>query len=182
MGFAYIYFDHKKAQTLTPADYLASLVGQLEEQKEGLCPSIQSAYEKLPSKSQRPDFQSLKSFLSDSAEYFSAGTYIILDAFDECSENGRKALVELLDSFNRLDTSTHPNRFRFFIASRPNSSIDSLASMFEDQVRIIELIAGKGEQTQDLKDFVDDTLSREKLSDQEKSFILTGIIQKAQGL
>jgi len=179
MGLAYIYFDHKKAQTLTPADYLASLVGQLEEQKQGLCPSIQSAYEKLRSKSQRPDFQSLKSFLSDSAEYFSAGTYIVLDAFDECSENGRKALVELLGSFNRLD---HHNRFRFFIATRPNSSIDSLASMFEDRVRIIELIAGKGEQTQDLKHFVDDTLSREKFTDQEKSFISMGIVQKAQGL
>ena len=151
MGIAYIYFDHKKAQGLKPADYLASLVGQLEEQKEGLCPSVQTAYDKLPSKSLKPDFLSLKNFLSETAKHFISGTYIVLDAFDECSEDGRKGLIDLLVSFNRSD-----NRFRVFIATRPNSSIDSLASAFTNQAQIIELIAGTGKQTEDLKHFIDD--------------------------
>ena len=151
------------------------MVRQFEEQKEGLCTSIQSAYDKA--KSRKPDFQSLKSFLTDSIQQFKKCAYIVLDAFDECDEDGRKALVEYIRSClpgNGL--------LRFFITTRPNTDVDFLASSFVDQVRLIDVIAGKGAQTRDLEHFIEQHLSRVQLSDKEKSFILQGIIEKAEGL
>jgi len=151
------------------------MVRQFEEQKGGLCTSVQSAYDK--GKFQKPDFQSLKSFLIDSVQQFKKCTYIVLDAFDECHEDGRKALVEYIRSClpgNSL--------LRFFITSRPNTDVDFLASSFVDQVRLIDVIAGKGAQTRDLEHFIEQHLSRVHLRDKEKSFILQGIIEKAEGL
>jgi hypothetical protein len=162
---------------LKPADYIASLVRQFEEQKEGLSTSVQSTYDKLPSKSQKPDLQALKSFLSESIEYFTAVTYIILDAFDECNEDGRKALVDIVRSL-----IPRHNRLRFFIATRPNSWMDFLTSRCSDEARLISIIAGKGAQTQDLKNFIDNKLSRELLCEEERALISQGVVDKAQGL
>lgn len=154
---------------------------QFEEQKERLSASVQREYDRFPSTSQkaRPDLQTVKGFLSDSVEYFGAGAYIILDGFDECKEDGRKALVECLRSFIPLD-----KRFRFYIATRPNSSVDFLASKFAEQAQHIEVSAGQGEITRDLKQYVDNKLSdaEENLEDGESLLISEQIIAKAQGL
>ena len=139
--------------------------------------SIRTVYDKHASKSPKPDFHTLKSFLSESTAYFKSGTYIILDAFDECNEDGRKSLIDAIRSFISRD-----NRLQFFIATWPNSSIDFLASSFTDRTRRIEIIAGKGAQTQDLEQFVNDRLSREPLGDEERGFISQRIIEKANGL
>ena len=152
---------------------------QFEEQRVGLSSSIQNTYDKIPSKSQKPDLQTLKSFLSDSVGYFSSAIYIILDAFDECNEDGRKAFVEAIRSF----LPSH-DRLRFFIATRPNSWIDFLTSSCSDQAecQLIHVAAGKGAQTEDLKHFIDDKLSRELLHEEERAFISQGVLDKAEGL
>ena len=75
-GLAYIYFDHKLAWPLEPADYFAGLVRQFEEQKKGVCISIRTVYDKHTSKSPKLDFHNLKSFLSESTAYFKSGAYI----------------------------------------------------------------------------------------------------------
>ena len=139
--------------------------------------SIQTVYDKHASKSPKPDFHSLKGFLSESTAYFKSGAYIILDAFDECNEYGRKALIDAIRSFISGD-----NQLQFFIATRPNSGIDFLTSSFADRMRRIEIIAGKGAQTQDLEQFVSDRLLKEQLGDEERSFISQRIIEKADGL
>jgi hypothetical protein len=162
---------------LKPADYIASLVRQFEEQRAGLSTSIQNTYDKIPSKSQKPDLQALRNFLSESIQYFSSATYIILDAFDECNEEGRKVLVDAILSF----LPSH-NRLHFFIATRPNSWTDFLASSCADHTQLIHVIVGKGAQSGDLKHFIDDKLSRELLREEERAFISQAIIDKAEGL
>ena len=112
IGLAYIYFDHQQAQSLKPADYIANLVRQLEEQKEGLSMSIQSTFNRLPSKSEKPSLQDLKTFLSDSLKSFNSRIYIILDGFDECEQDGRNFIIDSLSSFILED-----RRLRFFIAT-----------------------------------------------------------------
>ena len=176
IGLAYIYFDHQQAQTLKPADYIANLVRQFEEQKEGLTASIRSAYDQLPLKSQKPDFQALEAFLSNSIESFSSGIYIILDGFDECKEDSRKALIDSLCLLIPRD-----NRFRFFLATRPNSIVETLTSSFVNLARSIEVTTKKVEQTRDLKQFIDAKLSREYLEDEERLFISDGVFGKAEG-
>jgi len=151
-------------------------VRQLEEQRVGLTFCIQNTYDKLPSKSQKPNLQELKSFLTDSIEYFSSAIYIIMDAFDECNQDGRMVFVDAIRSLY-----LH-NRLRFLIATRPNSCIDLLRSSYADHVQLIQVAAGKGAQTEDLKHFVDDKLSREPLREEERAFISQGVIDKAEGL
>jgi hypothetical protein len=179
IGLAYIYFQHQQARSLKPHDYIADLVRQFEEQKEGLLTSVQSKYDKLTSKSQKPDLQTAKEFLLESVESFPSGAYIVLDGFDECKEDGRRALVDCLHSFISRD-----KRFRFFVASRPNGSVDLLASRFRDQARRIEISAGQGDVTGDLKEYVETRLldMEEELETGERVFISERIIEKAQGL
>jgi len=74
--------------------------------------AIQTVYDKPASKSQKLDFHTLKSFLSESTAYFNLGVYIILDTFDECNEDGRKALIDSVHSSISKD-----NYLRFFIAT-----------------------------------------------------------------
>ena len=176
IGLAYIYFDHQQAQTLKPADYIANLVRQFEKQKQGLTTSIQSFYDKLPLKTERPDLEQLTSFLLDSAKSFSSAIYIIVDGFDECKEDGRKAVVDCLCSLK-----TANNRFRFLVATRPNNNVQTLASSFSDLARIIEVTTEKFEQTRDLKQFINGKLSGEDLEDEERSFLSKGILEKAAG-
>ena len=177
-GLAYIYFEHQQAQSLKPKDYIADLVRQFEKQREGLSASVQSKYDKL-SQSQKPDLQTAKECLMDSVEYFTSGLYIILDGFDECKEDGRKALVDCFRSFIPQDKP-----IRFFIATRPNRSVDFLASKFGDQARRIDVGAGQDEVTRDLKQYVDNKLSEAEgdLDHGESLFISEQIMAKAQGL
>jgi hypothetical protein len=175
IGLAYIYFEHQQAQSLKPEDYIANLVRQFEEQKEGLSPFIQSVYGRLPSKFEKPDSQALKTFLSDSVKPFNSGIYIILDGFDECKEDGRKTLINSLCSFSSGD-----NRFRFFIATRPNSDVETLASSIVDFAQI-EVTTEKVEQTRDIKQFINGKLSEKKLKAGEGLILSKGIFGKAQG-
>jgi len=170
---------HQQAESLKPKDYIADLVRQFEEQKEGLSTSVRRKYDKLLSKSEKPDLQTAKELLLDSVESFTSGVYIILDGFDECKEDGKKALVDCLRSF-----IPRHKRFRFFIATRPNSSVDLLAVKFADQARCIKVAAGQEEITRDLKRYVDNKLSEaeEDLDEGESLFISEQIIRKAQGL
>jgi hypothetical protein len=154
-------------------------VRQFEEQKEGLSTLVQSKYEQLTSKSQEPDLRTAKEFLLESIESFPSGVYIIFDGFDECKEDGRRALVDCLRSFVPRD-----KRFRFFVASRPNGSVDLLASRFGDEARRIEISSGQRDVTRDLKEYVETRLldMEEELEDGETVFISERIIAKAQGL
>jgi len=153
-------------------------VRQFEQQKEGLSTAVQSKYDKLLSKSQKPDLQVAREFLLESVEFFVSGAYIILDGFDECKEDGRTSLVDCLRSFIPRD-----KRIRFFITTRPNGSVDVLASNFADQARYIEVGAGREEIIQDLKQYVRNKLSEAKgeVDAEEASFISEHITAKAQG-
>jgi len=115
----------------------------------------------------------------DSVEYFTSGVYIILDGFDECKEDSRKVLVDCFRSFIPRDKP-----IRFFIATRPNRSVDFLVSKFADQARSIEVGAGQDDVTRDLKQYVDNKLSEAEgdLDEGESLFISEQIIAKAQGL
>lgn len=80
-------------------------------------------------------------------------TYIILDAFDECVNNARRELVQLLLSAN--------DRVYLFIASCPNRSVDEIEASSRHDARIVNVVAGVRVQSQDLKCYLDRKLARE---------------------
>ena len=149
---------------------------QLEEQKEELSTSIQSVFDRLPSKSGKPSLQDLKTFLSDSLKSFRDRIYIILDGFDECKEDGRTAIIDSLCSFIPGD-----RRLSWFIATRPVSDVKTLESSFGNLARIIEVTTEKVEQSQDIKQFIDGKLVRDNLEIGESLSLSEGIFRKAKG-
>jgi len=152
-------------------------VRQLEEQKEELSTSIQSVFNWLPSKSEKPSLQDLKTFLSDSLKSFHDRIYIILDGFDECKEDGRIAIIDSLCSFIPGD-----RRLSLLVATRPISDVKTLESAFGNLARIIEVTTKKVEQCQDIKQFIDGKLVRGNLEIGERLSLSEGIFRKAKGL
>src|SRR5947207_15078260 len=96
IGFAFIYFDHQESQSQTPEHYIANLLRQLEQQKQTLTNSVQNIYDELSPKCRRPDLRTLGNLLSTSATSFKSRIYIILDALDECPEDCREKLLDIL--------------------------------------------------------------------------------------
>lgn len=177
MTVAFLYFDHQQAQSRRPSEYLSSLVHQLEHQKKSVCSSVQEAYDSLSPKSQKPDLGLLKRLLLDSVQSFGTKTYIVLDAFDECGEDGKK---EFIETISKLIGGTE--HIYLLITSRPHSSLDSVASLVPTATRTIPVIAGTSSQTKDLKRYLEEKLAKERLKDNERKFIRDGIAEKAKGL
>src|SRR5204862_4620492 len=100
-------------------------------------------------------------------------TYVILDAFDECRDDTKRELSETVD----LLLSQY-DRVYIFITSRPNSKLEEIASSSPNETRTINIIAGEGAQTQDLKFYLDGKLAKERISVEEKLFIAKGILEK----
>jgi hypothetical protein len=177
VGLAFTYFDHKQAELQKPADYIAMLLRQFEQQKEGLTVSLQCTYNDLSKKSVKADLETLKGLLVDSVKSFESRSYIILDGFDECLEDARRRIIETIGLLLSRDDQIY-----FFIASRPNSNLDVIPSSYPNDTQTIDIIAGKGAQSRDLKSYIFDKLSMESISEKERAFISKGVVEKAQGL
>jgi hypothetical protein len=167
----------KKRNQQRSTDYIASLLRQLEQQKENLSSAIQNTYDKLHCKGHQPDLQTLRGLLADSVNSFRSRIYIILDALDECVDDNRKELLKTVHQLLALTDS----RVHLFIATRPHITIETLSS-HSSEMQTIDVVTGQGLQTQDLKYFIEMKLSEECMDDNEKTFISEGVIDKAQGL
>jgi hypothetical protein len=176
-GLAYLYFDHKQAQARKPSEYIASLLRQLEQPKETLTPSLREAFNTLSGRCQRPDLQTLKSLLVDSSQFFKARTFIVLDALDEGTENGAQ---EILESLKLLLSKNE--KISVFISSRPNRHLEYIVLSFSTQTRRINVVAGEGAQSVDVRAYINRKLAKEQMSDDEKLLISRGISEKAKGL
>ena len=181
IGVAYLYFDHKQAQSRTTGDYIASLVRQLQQQAPTICSAVLEVFEKClkkmdGSKPRKPEFEDLKVLLVDSAVALHTRTYIVLDAFDECNEDVGKELVEIFRSLASIDG------IYLLIASRPNSNLEALSPSLLSETRTINVIAGQGAQDVDLKSYLDHSLRKVAMTEKDRSLVAEGILSKAQGL
>jgi hypothetical protein len=174
-GIAYIYFEHQQAQGQKSSEYIASILRQLEQRTATITPSVRDAYN--ASKSQKPDLEKLKSLLIDSSKSFKVRTFIVLDAFDECTVDGRQQLIDTLES-----VLPRNNQFSVFISSRPNRSLDDFALSFSAQTKTINIVAGEGAQSDDMRAYINHKLAKERIDTHEKLIISQGIEEKAKGL
>jgi vacuolar-type H+-ATPase subunit E/Vma4 len=173
-----MYFNHKQAESRNAKEYIASLLRQLEQQKETLSTSVENAYETLSNTDAKPDLANLKTLLLDSINSFKSRTCIVLDALDECSEDTRQSVI---NTFQSLISTNH--QVYLFIATRPNSSIDSLLLSFPNETQAIDIFSGQGPQSRDLKIYVDVKLSEKpNIKPEERAFISECVLERAQGL
>ena len=114
-GLAYLYFDHQQAQAQKASEYIESILRQLEQRTATITPSIRDAYNACRRGSPKPNLQKLKALLIDSSQSFKVRTFVVLDALDECTEDGRE---QPLDALKFL--LSRNDKISLFIASRPN--------------------------------------------------------------
>jgi KAP family P-loop domain len=176
VGFAFLYFNHKETGPRNPTDYIASMLRQLEQQKEALSENVEQSYDKLSNSFQKPDVNSL---LLGSSNSFKSRTYIILDALDECEPGMTRNVIETLQALIAINP-----RVFLFIATRPNVHIDRLVSSLQpNQSRIIDIVTDEGSQCRDLKTYIDFVLlHKSEIKSEERTFISQNIVEKADGL
>ncbi|KAJ7582105.1 ankyrin repeat-containing domain protein [Mycena floridula] len=126
VGVAYIFFRYNEANTQDIRALVASILRQLligDTIPDGLKPLYNSFKDK------RPLSQDLNMLVNalDSQIHSYSNVYLVVDAFDECTEDIRE------DFLSRLRPLTGSNRLHILVTSRPLLSIES---QFEDDQRI----------------------------------------------
>jgi len=115
----------------------------------------------------------MKNLLLDSSKSFKSRTDLVLDAFDECTEDGRGELIETIRLLRDQNAGIY-----LFITSPGNI----LAASSPNTTPTVKVIAGGGAQTQDLKRYLEGKMARERIKDDERAFIDESIVEKAKGL
>jgi len=114
---AYIYFGYQDQLRQKPIDIISSFTKQLLGQLPELPPDIESSYDNMTKKSERPNYEALKGFLFSLPRRFASNgkrTYIVCDALDEMHEYDQRQ--ELLPLFHDMKDGG----FEIFLTSRPH--------------------------------------------------------------
>jgi hypothetical protein len=113
VGVLHLYFDYKHSKSQKAEDVLRCLLKQLVYQMDSLPPQLESAYDKCVNKGgPKPNTKNFADVLEECLKHFYT-VFILLDAFDECLEAERSALVDYLRRFSEcglklfLTTRTH---------------------------------------------------------------------------
>ena len=92
IGIAYIYCNYRQQLEQAPADLLLSLLKQLVQEQPSLPEKVKTLYDCHKDKRTRPSFDEISKVLhSIVADYSRA--FILVDALDECQEEGRRSLL-----------------------------------------------------------------------------------------
>jgi hypothetical protein len=119
----------------------------------------------------------LKQLLLDSAESFGSKTHVVLDAFDECAEDGKMEFIEMISKLLHASENVY-----LLITSRPHSSLATVSALVPAATQTIPVIAGGISQTEDLKRYLEEKMAKEWVKDEERKFMVDGIAEKAAGL
>ena len=127
----YIYFDFNDVQKQQLENLVRSLIVQLSSQCVNLSPTLESLYSTCMNGKRQPTYDMLQTALHEMISCF-AGTYLILDALDECSERR-----ELLISIREVASWRDANFFHILTTSRREKDIEeSLEPLCGDHGKI----------------------------------------------
>lgn len=110
-GVAFMYFNHSEKNQQTPLFFLSSIVKQFARQIVPLLEEINTLYDQLQPKQERPTFEQLYSLLLAAIKSFTQA-FIICDALDECDQYAQR--TKLLPLFHRMGN----DGMRLFLTSR----------------------------------------------------------------
>ena len=97
IGIAYIYCDYRRHLEQTPADLLLSLLKHLVQEQPLLPEKVKTLYDGHKDKRTRPSFDEISKVLHSIVAGYSRA-FIIIDALDECEDEGRRSLLsEIFD-------------------------------------------------------------------------------------
>jgi hypothetical protein len=113
LPFAYFYFDYQDQQAQTPTMVLSSILRQLLERLPEVPKSVHDLFDSISSKGDLPLHECERLLLDIVRDH--PGTYIIIDALDECEDAKHRKL--LLQTMERL---SQQGNCRVLAASRPH--------------------------------------------------------------
>ena len=141
IAITYFYCDYREAQLQTPLYIISTLLEQLAASRTDVPPPVQKCFDKFKKKSERPKLKDLADVFRQVVENCQ-GTYVLLDALDECEAHTRKTLLNVLK-----DLASGPAKIKILFTSRPH--LDDITGIF-DSVSQMEIKASR----EDIKTFV----------------------------
>lgn len=144
VGVAMMYLNYTDHQQ-TLENILGSFLAQLAEDHEPLLPFLRDLYERHRAYRTSPTLSDLSKALSDISNLYKR-IYVVLDALDECTDDVRWELIEIL---REIEPRVH-----LLVTSRDLNSIEEELQDFERQ----EIKANKA----DLELFIDHHIQKNK--------------------
>ena len=172
-ALAYFYFDYQEPELQTPALFVASLVRQLATQTSTFPESLVETFDHYKYENAGNLLTSLSIVLRDITDTF-LRCYIVIDAFDECTEKRFRKIV--LDVLNRLDQA----KVRIFLTSRPHPH--EIKAVYQNALRI-EIKAHQDDLRAYCDSMIDSNENTSDLMDSElREEIITTVSSKADGM
>jgi hypothetical protein len=168
----YHFFDYLTAEEQSPDLLSRSLLKQLAQQCNHPLPELEKLRKSMNKRNRKPNQAEVMPIIDSLLEKFPR-TFIVMDALDECSEDYRYTVLDIISHL-------HSSGARIFTTSRPHIEPPKLKN---DEWEYIEIRA----QDEDIRRVFESTLLqkdslRKRLSLEFKDEIVTAISKKSDGM
>lgn len=179
VGFAYFYFDFQESGKQSTTNLIRNLIRQFCSSRSSSWSTLAKLFEEWKRSGQQP----LHSVISDLfVEVVSDTnkTFLIIDAFDECTEKD-DALNTIIELFDRLS-----GKLNVLITSRPESYIEqSLHDLDAESQCLTKVAARNAEADKDISDFVKARMQKDRKLrkwSSEADHIIDTLVGQANGM
>ena len=125
----YFFFKDESPEQRSPANAICALLHQICSQNRMLLQTIKEAY-RNDGRQLVQSFSSLWRLLLEIVQKPEAGKVVcVLDALDECEENGKRVLIKSLNEFYGI-AGRRNCQLKFLVTSRPYYDIEELFDQF----------------------------------------------------
>ncbi|RPA74608.1 hypothetical protein BJ508DRAFT_215227 [Ascobolus immersus RN42] len=182
VAIVYLYCNYRRRDQQDPADLLTSLAAQLAEKTETMPIQLQTLYEQHNKKKTRPRISELEGLVESLLCSFEK-TYVVVDALDECLDNGGHGFSchEVIALIQQIQ-SEGETILNLFATSR---ALPDITDVFKgENCSTLEISADEGDMRQFLKARLPKILARSlvrKFPDIQDE-IVTAIIEAAGGM
>ncbi|KAF5531815.1 ankyrin protein [Fusarium napiforme] len=168
---AYHYCRFTNPASLSPANLIGSLIGQLLKQSSNpgaLLEIVNNIYEKHRKRSAHPSLQDLQVLFTDISNYFER-VLLVIDGLDEMS--GYWEILDFLETLPEADTE-----FKVLIASRAGMGLDdAFSSCFKITITSTDVAC-------DIESLVRKKLNKRRFRGSEVEAVIKELILRADGM
>lgn len=179
IGFAYFYFDFQESGKQSTINLIRNLIRQLCSSRSSSWSTLAKLFEEWRKSGQQPLHTVMSDLLVEVVSEMEK-TFIIIDAFDECTEKD-DALTMVIELFDRLS-----GKLNVFVTSRPESFIErSLHDLDDESQCLIKIAARNAEADKDISDFVKARMEKDRKLRKwrsEADHIVDTLVEQANGM
>jgi len=177
-GISFVYCNFE--DNLEASTYVKVIIKQLCRRMDELPIELEKLYDDHYRNASNPGYTELRDTLMRVSGYFGK-VFLVLDALDECTEDQRNELFEVLRGTAIYDNTAHGN-LKIFVTSRKEQDIQRAFKCFP----VVEIEAKKV--NDDIESYVTAQLDQHRqdgtleITDSLKSRVVTALINQAGGM